>query len=426
MTDRRRLFGLVTLVLVGITVAYLGFGIVDPLNAAKPADATQAPSENRLIEPTENGTQLWPYTSRGETTEQRTLAINLLIEGSSEDVKTALIDRTELGFEEMDEDREDAEGDTYQVEIESNSIAWDDAHGSTRYSYVKPPGGGEWMDESYQLYSGEYMGFRKHIRAYDDPEGEWTAIQIHEEYFDMFRLRHTVTGAQGPATTLEREFVGQPFVDEVTRTHHGLFGGRSDGWLTAVDLASIQLPIHELIALFAVASIVSASSRRAIVELTQNGIEWSAENRHGYIMFGLLIGLMLSVRSTAIGLERAYPELSPQLFATGLYPIMTLGPLVLVFVFARHLDPYPAFGFAAAGLAMGLTLDMLWLGIEVLPVRLLLHRVGMVLSLGLFAVGVAHRATDEADEIDTERVSLATIGALAWFAGLLMPLLDLV
>jgi len=426
VTDRRRLFGLVAVVLLVVTVAYLGFGLVDPFNFAFPEEATDTPAEDRVIAPTENGTQLWPYTSRGESTEQRTLAINLLVKGSPEDVKTTLLDRTEFGFEEMSEDEEDAEEKTYQIEIESNNIEWDDAHGSTRFTYVETSDGGKWMDESYQLHAGEYMGARDHIRAYEDPEGEWTAIQIHDEYFDMFRLRHTVTGAQRPARTLEREFIGQPFVEEVTATHHGLLGGRSDGWLTAVELTKIELPWHELLALFAVASFISATSRRAAVDLAENFIEWSEQNRHGYIMFGSLIGLILSIRSVGIALERAYPEISPQLFATGLYPLMALGPLVIVVVFARRLDPLPAFGFAATGLAMGLALDMLWLGVEVLPVRLMLHRVGLVLSLGLLAVGVAHRVADETEEIDTERISLATLGGVAWFVGLLMPLIDVV
>ena len=69
---------------------------------------------------------------------------------------------------------------------------------------------------------------------------------------------------------------------------------------------------------------------------------------------------------------------------------------------------------------------MLGLGLEVVPVRLVLHRVGLLLSLGLFALAVARRASDEPDSLDTERVSLATVGAAVWFVGLLLPLFEVI
>jgi hypothetical protein len=144
-------------------------------------------------------------------------------------------------------------------------------------------------------------------------------------------------------------------------------------------------------------------------------------------MFSSLIGLQVLVRSAGIALERAFPAISPQLFAGGLYPLLAVGPVLLVVFFARDLNPLTAFAFAAIGVGAGFTLDMLGLGLEVVPVRLVLHRVGLMLSVGLLALRIARRATDEPSEsIDIERVSLASIGAAAWFIGLLLPLLDVV
>lgn len=425
VSRRRRIFIFVGVAFAVVSVAYLGFGLLDAPQSSAPDASISEPGESRLIQPTANGSKLWPFTSRERSTSGRTLATNLLIKGSPEKVRTSLLDRTNLDYQELLEEEAEADGATYEIELEGNSIDWDSTHGSTRYVYVNASGG-QWLTESYQLHDGEYLGSREHIRAYDDPGGEWTAIQAHQEYFDLFRLRHTVTGIEGPAENLEREFLDQPFVDSVTREYHGIPGGWNDGWLSVVDLAAV-VSIHELLLALALGSIVSGTSRQAVTELTRNFVSWSYTNRQGYILFGSLIGLQLAIRSAGIGLERLFPSISPQLFAGGLYPILAVGPVLLVVFFARSLNPLPAFGFAAVGIGTGFTLDMLGLGLEVVPVRLVLHRVGLMLSIGLLALGIAHRAADEPSEtIDAERVSLATVGAAAWFVGLLLPLLDVV
>jgi len=425
VSRRRRIFILVGVAFAVVSVAYFGFGLLDAPQSSPPDAALSEPGASRLIQPAGNGTKLWPFTSRERSPSGRTLATNLLIKGPPEKVRTSLLDRTNLDYQELVAEEAEADGETYEIELEGNSIDWDSTHGSTRYVYVNASGG-QWLTESYQLHDGEYLGSREHIRAYDDPDGEWTAIQVHQEYFDMFRLRHTVTGIEGPAANLEREFLDQPFVDSVTREYHGIPGGWNDGWLSVVDLAAV-VPVHEFLVVLALGSIVSGTSRRAVTELARNFVSWSYENRQGYILFGMLIGLQLAVRSAGIGLERMFPGISPQLFAGGLYPILAVGPVVLVVFFARNLNPLPAFGFAAVGIGTGFTLDMLGLGLEVVPVRLVLHRVGLMLSVGLLALGIAHRAADEPSEtIDVERVSLATVGAVAWFVGLLLPLLDVV
>lgn len=427
MTTRQRLFVIVTVALLVVGLAYVGFGLFDPPNFSPAEEPTQIPTEERLIQPTEEGTALWPFTSKGATTEKRTLAINVLIHGDPERVRTTILDRTELGFEEMPEEEEEAEGDTYQLQIEPSNIDWDDAHGSTRHIYVETEEGGRWLSESYQLHSGDYIGTRDHVRAYDDPNGEWTALQVHDEYFDLFRLRHTVTGAQGPARMVEDEFVDEPFVEEVRREYHGLTGGRGDGWLTNVELAVLNVPLFELLFVVGIGSMVSGTSREAVVELATNCYEWSLDNRHGFGLVASLVVLVIGVRQVGIGLERLFPEITPQLFATGLYPVLAFGPLVFAAVFARNLEPGPAFGFAALGLATAFTLDMSYIGIEIVPIRLVLHRVGLLFSIGLFALGVARRSTDEPSEsIDTERISLAMIGLIAWALGLAMPIVDVV
>lgn len=131
----------------------------------------------------------------------RTLAINLLIHAPPDEARAALVDRSDLEWQETNETMEDAGTESYRISPDSG-VDWDDAAGSTRYTYIDatPHGGeAEWIDESYQLHDGTYLGSRAHIRAYANEDDNWTAIQAHEEYFDWFRLRHTVTDSNDAA-----------------------------------------------------------------------------------------------------------------------------------------------------------------------------------------------------------------------------------
>jgi len=93
----------------------------------------------------------------------------------------------------------------------------------------------------YQLSTGTYLGSRVHVRAYPAPSENWTALQAHVEYWDPFRLRHTVTGVAEGGRFVERDLRDEPFVDGVSREYHGLDGGGSHGWLTVVELAPAAL-----------------------------------------------------------------------------------------------------------------------------------------------------------------------------------------
>ena len=131
-----------------------------------------------LVEPAENGTELWPYTSKRTTYGSKTLGINMVFFGDPADVRTALTQRSELEWEEEQIHEGDADSETVSYErvtVNPNAtnvsgiVQWDRAEGSTRYTYVRVNGQGRWIDESYQLHAGTYFGSRQHIRAYDDP-----------------------------------------------------------------------------------------------------------------------------------------------------------------------------------------------------------------------------------------------------------------
>lgn len=424
MSRRRLIVGVVTVALLLTTVAYVGAGLLEapqesPTEAASPVD-------DQLVQPVDNGTVLWPFTSRSQSVDGRTLAVNVIVQGEPDEIRRTLTDRSDLGFEELPEDQEDAEGEAYQIDISETGVDWDDAHGSTRYSYMNTGENSRWMDESYQLYAGEYLGQRQHIRAYEDPEAEFAALQVHQEYFDFFRLRHVVTDIDDSAVMLEDEFIGEPFVEEVRREHHGLSGGWSDGWISVVELGSLNIPLSGLLGVLLVGSFATSSTRRAISSLGTNLGSWARENLKGFVLVAVLVVLVAGTRTLGIALERLVPDITPQLFAGAVYPILALGPPIAVALLARRLEPLSAFGFAIVGLGAAFTLDTIWVGLGAVPVRLVLHRVGLMLALGVIALGVARKVPEEGEEIEHERAVLIAFGVFAWFAGLVMPLFDMV
>ncbi|AQL42533.1 hypothetical protein BV210_07330 [Halorientalis sp. IM1011] len=482
--------------LVALSAAYLLVGGLGTI-ADTPSEG-DAINRSKLVQPTDNGTYLWPYTSRKRASSGRTLAINLVIHGEDDRVRRALTEQTSLDWRApIDERRndsadnetgvgndtvtgtpEDAPGTVSMANITGNETAngtetptrnetgngtanvtdngtangtanateapgpgprqalqkrifeWADAHGSTRYTYFDgtPRGGsGQWVDESYQIHAGAYLGSRHHIRAYAAPRDDWTAIQVHQEYWDWFRLRHTVTDIRNARNQLEAEFIGQPYVTDVTRTYYGINRGWNDGWLSEIHLGPAMLAVVGLIGL------ISSGTRRALGRDAAAALRWTGRNVRGLVTMAVLAGLYLGVRSAGIYLE-SLSSVDPRAFVAVLYPIIALGLPVVAFVFAQpfgatsrferlqriarllgpRIDPTAAFGFSFVGLCAAFVLDFGGIGIRSVPIELAIHRVGLAVALGLIAAG--------ATRIDERGGSLLLVGALGWLVGLAMPL----
>jgi hypothetical protein len=467
MLTRRRLLVLGALILVGSYLTAGGLG-VPTLNPAE----ENTPSDDTLVEPIENESKLWPYTSRGKTTKQRTLATNVIIIGDDTRIKRLLTQQSKLRWEIAREDESanettngtatgTADGtdagttnetgfvdaptpvaanetnvtvsndtDTQPVTLQRRGLGWSDTHGATRYTYIDArPAGGQagWVKEAYQIHAGEYFGSRSHIRAYTTPATNWTAIQIHREYFDWFRLRHTVTGIQPSRNALESNFLEKPFVEEVRREYHGVNRGWNDGWLSEIQLVSGA-------ALLLLMSLFTRDTHRSIQEEGRRFVGWVRDSIRGFVLGGALIGLVLGVRSSAIFFENTFPAADPKLMFAALYPMLALGLPILAFVLAqplgatdrfersqhiakrlgRPLDALPAFGFAFLGLTLAFVLDFGGIGVSRIPVQLVLHRVGLACALGLIAAGSTH--------IDERGAGLLVIGIAGWLVGLAMPL----
>ncbi|WP_164974732.1 hypothetical protein [Halegenticoccus tardaugens] len=429
----------VWVVLVVLVASLAVAGVIDGGSAS--GSSPEAVSEENLVEPRENGSHLWPYTSSARSPDERTLAINVVVHGDPTAVRRAMTERTSLEWNRTTENETDATAEAHSVEsveIDDEGVEWGAARGSTRYTYVEPNvtgDRGQWVDESYQLHTGSYLGSRYHVRAYVDPDREWTAMQAHQEYWDWFRLRHTVTGVRSAGLVIESDFIDEPFVEDVRRVYHGHRGGGSDGWVTVVDLALTLALVgalrvrrdDRLDRLRDDSGVLSTRSDLPSVDELRRDLPSPSRLReefaHGVAEYGREIGLFfglvllyLGVRSAGIALERALPGVSPKLFAGALYPILAFGTPLLAARLARPLDSSVAFAVAVAGLGAAIVLDFGALGVVSLPIQLVLHRVALLVSLGLIAAGEARHGTEEGR-------SVTTLGVVGWAACLLLPLL---
>lgn len=430
------------LLLVGLLVLAASYlvagGAFEPLTESTEPETLE---RDQLIQPAENGSYVWPYTSRERSTDERTLAINLVVHGSDDRVQRALVAQDELEWEEVDPETEAAAGEPNVSAEPNDGIRWDDAHGSTRYTYVDAGPHDEqagWIEADYQLHTGSYLGSRYHIRAYTTEHDDWTAIQVHQEYFDFFRLRHSVTDIQGSQNALEGEFLEEPFVEEVRREYHGTHGGWNDGWVSVVELAAVAPVVTDgVLALLGVLGLTAGRSEtaRGLVRGTRNVLKWAWRNSRGFVLLGALAGLVVGVRSAGLAVEAAVPWITPQAFVVVLYPILAVGIPVTAIVLTQPLErarrfrrlqrvaswlgeplePQSAFGFSVVGLGLGFVLDFIAIGVTTLPIQLVLHRVGLLFALGLLAAGAARS--------DSEGAALFAIGLLGWVVGLAMPLL---
>jgi hypothetical protein len=368
---------LVAIVLVS-TVAIGGLAALDS-QSSEVTNVDEPPAET-LVSPDGANSTIWPYTSRGPAAAERTLALNAVVYGSPERVRRALLERTDANWSRT-------------VSNETIDISpWRPTHGSVRYTYVTPDPAetGEWVPAAYQLHVGTYFGSRTHIRAYPSPSGNWTALQAHTEYWDWFRVRHTVTGVRPGAYFVERDLQDEPFVEDVERKHHGNRGGGSPGWWMLIDLATL---------------FVAAST---------TGLTRRVERRELLLGAGL-VGVVLGVRAWGLAAEALFPAVNPKLFVALGYPVLALGPPLLAVRLSRGRRATRAAAFAMAGLATGLALDFALIEVQQLPTGLVAHRVALVAALGLVALGAAR-----------EHRGVTAVGLAAWvvlLAGVLLGFL---
>jgi len=372
VTPRSAALVLVVLAAVGATAA-----VVDVRADGDTASAT--PEASALVSPNGTDEYVWPYTSRTRSVTGRTLALNVVVLGDSERVRRVLAARSEADWHPT------APGATAL-------LPWRPAHGAVRYSYVASGRNatGRWVPAAYQLQVGTYFGSRTHLRAYASPGGNWTALQTHTEYWDWFRVRHTVTGVAAGGRVVTDDLRGDPTVASVTRAHHGHRGGGSVGWWTVVGLGP---------------ALVAAAGLRRGTE------RWT---RADAALPGGLLAVVLGVRAWGLGAETAVPALSPKLVVVVGYPVLALGPPALAARLGSDRPAGRAAALAAAGFGTGLVLDAALVGVRHVPSGVASHRLALVAAVAAVAYGSA-RGDRRA----------ATVGAVAWLCALAAALAGL-
>lgn len=298
-------------------------------------------------------------------------------------------------------------------------LNWGRADGGTRYAYVDPGPNesGYWMTETRQLEDGDYYGQRYHIRLYESPneDDDWVIMQTHSEHFDWFTLRHRVHGSQDAQTKVETDFMNHPRVDVEEDVRRMYLDNRNsadaDGWATLVELAGL-LVVPTLVGVGAGKRRASASGEsdgsatERISRRTSDTIDdhltdvdrqrlaaATARLEAGHILLVFtILALYLGVRMGGLALERRATFLTPHQIAALLYPVIAIAIPVATYLIARRLTRRLDAAVVAAGsLAVAIWLDYSLLGVNALPVDVVVQRMLVVVALGLIAGGAARR-----------------------------------
>ena len=381
----------------------------------------QSPHVDQTVE-LDDGSELWPYTSRSTSFDQRTLSINLVIYGHTNYTEYILRDAPFSAWEEVPEDREDiapAEGHDLN---ESTTLGWGGAHGSDRYIWIHPAGGDGpiWLGESYQLENGDYLGERQHIRAYNDPvNSEWTAIQAHDEHWDWFHLRHTVHSIEDTQSAVEGELANRWYIHDYYRAHfENDLSSDADGWVTIIHLDEEALPLVFGALILMIGGVTTA--HRDLRGFFQSEPAVLAGLR-ATMLSTILVLAYLGIRFGAIAVERSMVALEPKVIVVMFYPLLVIGMPIIAYLAARRLDATLAFWAATVGFVAAILIDYTYLGVFRLPVETFIHRFALAIAIGLIAAGASQTA-----RYPGEFRGYVRTGVLLWLVAISLPLLQFI
>lgn len=370
------------------------------LLAAPSADGQQPKDATDTIDVGPDDDELWPFTSRSTSVEGRTLVLNAIVMEDPKTVEVMLGRRASTDWSTTDRT---TPPDPAAAPFREEQVAtgWQSAHGSVRYTYAATDKDGRWLKQRYQLHVGTYLGTRDHIRAFAPSEqSEWTALQAHSEYWDWFRLRHTVTDVQGTADRIAADFRSLDRVS-VERGYRRDSGPLSRG----IVVVSSLLPL--------------LAGRRHWSRL-RDRFEDPSRRTATLTVFAIALATPMAVRVAGIGLERLIPLVNPKLFVVMLYPVLAVGLPVAVARRSGTLPARVAGPAAAVALAVGFTAEFAFLGVAP-PERIVWHRLLVATALGLLAAGGA-----ELSRNGTWRPLYTVGGGTLWLWGLIAPLFGFV
>ena len=394
-----------------VTVA-LAYGA--PLGRSQ-ADDQRSPSSVKLVHVDDGTQRLWPYTSRRRSFDTLTLPINVVVDEDADTVYRLLT----AGYGGTTSKWETTNPENETIVLNGTETSWRRSHGATRYTYVDTRRGGRWLDESYQVHEGSYFGTRVHLRLYDGgtKSNRWTAIQAHEEHWDWFRLRHTVSGLAGARQFVERDFYGTYYLHEIERVRYANGGILdADGWVSSIHVADWTTIGPQTF--WPVVAVIGFAFARVPSSLREAWDRSRVDSRH-VLLFSLTAILPFAVRLGGVLLERHTPlGDAPKVIAAVLFPVLAVGLPVVAHRFGRKLRRDEGFLLATLGLGTGFVVDYAFLGITVIPIAVVLHRVVLAAALGMVAGGGVRWSDDWSVR---HRYSLA--GGALWTAALLWTLL---
>ncbi|REA01478.1 hypothetical protein DEQ92_16360 [Haloferax sp. Atlit-6N] len=456
------------------TASVVDFGANGGASTAATAESApngpKSADDVRLVPVGDRGDRLWPFTSRDRSFDALTLPVNVVVEGNPARVRSLLLYSRDATWDETNESWQQAS--TEQAPTDEPASPWGSATGADRFTFVDTAdSGGLWIAESMQLHDGTYFGSRTHLRLYGGgtPDDSWTAIQAHRDYWDWFRLRHTVTSLAGPQHAVERDLMRRPTVVDVRRERFANGGIiDADGWVSVVELGPPQLStlprddarrpasvgsatgrdeaaeragsegddtpsvldtpqtgptgvgtVLSMLAVgfVAVGGLAALATRRDELGALVERLRWSrlADDRLQRVvaLAVALVALPVLVRSAALGLERVVPN-HPKVVAGLLFPVFALAPAVLAARLPRGYSSELWFGTAFVGYGTGLVADFAMIGVAVVPVEVVLHRFAVLVALGCLAV--AGRRHFESSEPRRAALSAAVCLWLLLFA----------
>jgi len=414
LPERRR--ALVAVAVLGLaTGAVFVHSVAFSTRSVEPASA-RTPSDVKLVTVTpESDATLWPFTSRRQRFETLTLPINVVVAGNASHVRSVLVDPG--GAERRRRGAPDGR--------------WRPARGATRYTYVhgSSPRTRGWLDETFQLQDGDYFGTRYHVRAYEGGTGDtrWTALQVHHEHWDWFRLRHTVGSTARGQRYVEQQFYGRPAVASVERRRFANGGPiDADGWSTVVSLTDASSAGAGALGVLALVALVGIGIGRrgddddddGLLDSLRRFVDGHAPPRR---QVGLAVPLLLfpaGVRAASLTAERLLPALPPKPIAATGYALLAVGLPACTVVASRGLRPGVSAPLAGVSVALGFLLDYVALDVTVIPIAVVGHRFALVLVLGLVAAGGARWPTDDVGR------HLLGVGSALWVGCLLWPVAD--
>ncbi|WP_439028628.1 hypothetical protein [Haloarchaeobius sp. DT45] len=364
------------LVLFAVAIAILLVGTT--LTAPSVSTPEYEEPDTNLVTLGESDTDIWPYVGPKRSFDRRASSVNLVVQADADKV-TSQLRAGETGWNTSDPVFTEENRSERQVD-NGTGVAWSDAYGAKRYVYYETGSESVWTAQTSQLHHGDYFGGQYHVRVYDLQRADrnWTVVQAHAEHWDWFTLTHTVDSLEEARITIEQEFIHALGARDVQRVYYD--NGDTydhDGWTTLVYLALLPL---------LGSTVFAPTLQRTLDQL------WTRQTVWRVVLFLAVPAVVLAVRLGGVTAENLL-TVDPDLVVATFYPVLVFGTPAVAFAAGSRLPSTDGFLFGSLGFGTAVVVDYGVIGVSVLPIEIVMHRVGCAVAIGLVAAG-AQRLDD--------------------------------